>query len=496
MNRHNYLVRFIKKINLTINKLLKENLNKLNPDNFIKISRSNKFLLSLAVLIVLFISYLSIPNIYNKKEISIKLNNQLQKKLNFDFNLSENFEYNFLPRPHFIYRNSTISVNQNEISKIKELKVFISLKNLFSYENFKVRNLIIEKSNFNLDNQTYDFFTKLLDGEFKDGKLIIRDSNIFYRNKDDEVLFINKISNMEYFYDNKNLQNKIISKNEIFNLPYSIEFYKKNIDKKFFSKLNLDFLKLKINNELDFSKEVKKGFIKFTSNKDQFTSTYDVNKNNLIFNLFDVLENSDFSYEGKVNFNPFYLNLKGTVKEIDILNLLKSKSLILQLFKTEILNNKNLNIDINVYGEKSKNFSDLFNINLNSKIEEGLIDIDNSRFSWNDNVDFFLENSLIYVKDGELILDGKIIINIKNSDKVYKFLLTPKIYRNELTNIKTNFVYNFDQKVLNLNNILIDNKNNKDINKILESLIFKKNKLQNRVYLKNILNRAIKFYAG
>ncbi|MDC0352954.1 hypothetical protein OAM84_00875, partial [Candidatus Pelagibacter sp.] len=267
-------------------------------------------------------------------------------------------------------------------------------------------------------------------------------------------------------------------------------------DKKIFSKLNLDFLKLKINNELDFSKEVKKGFINFTSNKDQFTSTYDVNENNLIFNLFDVLENSDFSYEGKVNFNPFYLNLKGTVKKINILNLLKSNSLILQLFKTEILNNKNLNIDINIYGEESKNFSDLFKINLNSKIEEGLIDIDNSRFSWKDNVDFFLENSLIYVKDGELILDGKIIMNIKNSDQIYKFLLTPKIYRNELTNIKANFVYNFDQKVLNLNNILIDNKNNKDINKILESLILKKNKLQNRVYLKNILNRAIKFYAG
>ena len=133
---------------------------------------------------------------------------------------------------------------------------------------------------------------------------------------------------------------------------------------------------------------------------------------------------------------------------------------------------------------------------LDSKFKVGLIDIDNSRFSWNDNVDFFLENSLIYVKDGELILDGKIIINIKNSDKVYKFLLTPKIYRNELTNIKTNFVYNFDQKVLNLNNILIDNKNNKDINKILESLIFKKNKLQNRVYLKSMINKALAFYPG
>ena len=133
---------------------------------------------------------------------------------------------------------------------------------------------------------------------------------------------------------------------------------------------------------------------------------------------------------------------------------------------------------------------------MKTKIQEGLIDIDNTRFSWRNNIDFSLENSLVYVKDGELILDGKLIINIKNSDQVFKFLLTPKIYRNELTNIKANFVYNFDRKIANLNNILIDNKNNKDVNKILENLIFKKNKLQNRVYLKSILNKALKFYAG
>ena len=493
---HNNFVKFINKVNLIINRLIKQNLNKLNSVNFFKITKSSKFALSLAVLFVLFISYLSIPNIYNKTKISIKLNNQLQKKLNFKFNLSENFKYNFLPRPHFIYKNSTISDNQNEISRIEELKIFISLKNLFSYKNFKVLNLIIEKSNFNLNDQTYDFFAKLLDGDFKGGKLMIKDSNIFYKNKDDEVLFINKILDMEYFYDNKNLQNKTISKNEIFNLPYSIELNKNNIEKKFFSKLNLDFFKLKIDNELDFSKEVKKGLINLKLNKNKFTGIYNIDKKNLFFNLFDGLENSDLSYEGKVNFNPFYLNLEGTVKEINILHLLKSSSLILQLLKTEILNNKNLNIDLNVYGDKSKNFSNFTKIYLNAKIQEGLIDIDNSQFSWKDNVDFYLENSLIYVKDSELILDGKLIINIKNSDQVYKFLLTPKIYRNNLTNIKANFVYNFDQKIANLSNILVDNKNNKDVNKILESLIFKKNKLQNRLYLKSILNRALKLYTG
>ena len=81
MIKHNYFVKFIKKINLTINRLIKNNLNKLNSVNFYKITKSNKFFLSLVVLIVLFLSYLSIPNIYDKNEISKKLNDQLKKSL-------------------------------------------------------------------------------------------------------------------------------------------------------------------------------------------------------------------------------------------------------------------------------------------------------------------------------------------------------------------------------------------------------------------------------
>ena len=496
MIKHNYFVKFIKKVNLLINRLIKKNLNKLNSVNFFKITKSNKFFLSLVALFVLFLSYLSIPNIYDKTEIIAKLNNQLQKKLNINFDLSENFKYNFLPRPHFIFKDFSILSNQNEVSKIKELKIFISLKNLFNYKNFKVLNIIIEKSNFNLNNQTYNFFIKLLDSDYKNGKLIIKDSNVFYKNKINEVLFINKIKYMEYTYDNKNLNNKVISNNKIFNLSYSIELNKDNIKKKFFSKLNLDYLKLKIDNEIDFSNKVKKGLINFTLNKNKFTSTYDIDKNDLIFNIFDNLENSNLSYEGTINFNPFYLNLNGKNKQINILNLLDTNSLILQLLKTEILNNKNLNIDLNIYGDKFQNYSSFVKIYLNSKIQEGLIDIDNTQFSWRDNAYFSLEDSLIYVKDGELILDGKLNINIKNSIEIYKFLLTPKSDRNELTNIKVDFVYNFDQKIANLNNILIDNNSNKELNKLLESLIFKKNKLQNRLYLKSILNKALKFYAG
>ena len=132
MIKHNYFVKFIKKTNLTINRLIKKNLNKLNSANFYKITKSNKFFLFPFVLIVLFLSYLLIPNIYDKNEINIKLKEQLQKKFNLSFNLSQNFTYNFLPRPHFIYRNFSILKDEIEISKVEKLKVFISLDNLFN----------------------------------------------------------------------------------------------------------------------------------------------------------------------------------------------------------------------------------------------------------------------------------------------------------------------------------------------------------------------------
>ena len=492
----NYFIKFKKKINLIINRLIKDNLNKLNFNYLYKISKSNNFIILVTVLIVLFLSYLSLPNVYDKTEITEKLNNQLQKKFNLNFNLSQDLKYNFFPRPHFIYKNSSILKNQREISQIKELKIFITLKNLFSYKNFEVQNLIIEKSNFNLNNQTYNFFTKLLDLNLKNNKIIIKDSNIFFRNDKNEVLFINKILKMKYFYDNKSLKNMLVFKNELFNFPYSVELSKDNIKKKIFSRINIYFLKLKIDYELDFNNNEKKGLMNFTLNKNKFNATHNINKNNFIFNLFDSLENSNIFYNGKINFNPFYSKVEGNLKKINILNFLDSNSIILQLLKTQILNNKNLNLDLNIYANRSQNFGNFKKIYLNSKILEGLIDIDNTKFSWKDDVDFLLEDSLILVKDGELILDGKLNLIIKNSNEIYKFLQTPKNYRTKLKNINVNFIYNFDQKTAYLNNLIIDKNNNKNVNEVLKNFIFKENNLQNRVYIKNLLNRAIKSYAG
>ena len=109
MNKNNYFVNFINKIDLIINRIIKKNFNKLSLSSINKVLKSNKFFLSLALSIVLLLSYLLIPSFYDKNEINLKLNKELEKNLNLNFILNENFTYNFLPRPHFIYRNSSIT---------------------------------------------------------------------------------------------------------------------------------------------------------------------------------------------------------------------------------------------------------------------------------------------------------------------------------------------------------------------------------------------------
>ena len=173
-----------------------------------------------------------------------------------------------------------------------------------------------------------------------------------------------------------------------------------------------------------------------------------------------------------------------------------SNDIIAQLLKTEIFNNKNIDFKLSINADNVYNNSNFRNINLNSKIQEGLIDTDNTKFEWRNFANFELLESLIFVRDGELILDGKLKINIKDYNEVYKFLLTPKNYRNQINQIDLNFSYNFDKKIAELNDIIIDNKINQNINKILNNIIFKKEHLQNKIYFKNLLNEAIKSYAG
>ena len=84
----------------------------------------------------------------------------------------------------------------------------------------------------------------LLNSNFSNFNLEIENSNIFYRNIEKEVLFINKIDQLKYYYDLKDNKNTFEAKMRylIFHILLKLKNHKD--EKKIYTKVNFDFLKL------------------------------------------------------------------------------------------------------------------------------------------------------------------------------------------------------------------------------------------------------------
>ena len=223
MTKLNPFVKSFKNINKLINSLLEQNLNKLKFDNFKILASNNKIILTVVAVFIFFISYLLVPTIYKQDDISKELKNELLSKFNLDFTFNQKLNYNFFPRPHFTSKDSLIVKNQKNIAEINEIKIYVSLDNLFSIKNFNINEVILEKANFELNNKNSNFFFKILNNNFLDANLKIQNSNFFFRNSEKEVLFINKINNLKYYYDPNELKNILYAENEIFNTPFSLK---------------------------------------------------------------------------------------------------------------------------------------------------------------------------------------------------------------------------------------------------------------------------------
>ena len=508
MFKHKFFQKFLKKKDHYLNSLLKIKFKKRNNPSKIKIynlnflfskkklerfTSYNRSSLLLIGIIIVALSYLSIPYFYNTNKLINKVERELLKNLNIDFSLSKDFRYNFFPRPFFTFQKVSF-LNQEE--NLGEIKVNISPTQLFFSEDIKIGDVTLQNVSFNINKKNYNFFIELLKNDYSNFEFKIRNSNIFYNNIKDDILFINKINQLKYYYDKKKFSNFVIAESEIFNIPYFIKIQNNFEKKEIKNSINSDLLKLKIESQLSYKNIEKKGLIKLLYNKRKSNAEYSLSKNLFKFIYSDKLVDPNFVYKGNINFKPFFSESSGNLKEINSNQILNPNSVLVQFLKTEILNNKNLNIKTSVNANKIKSYTDLINLILKVKISEGLIDINETSLSWLDYVDFKISDSLLYVKDNNLILDAFIVIKINDYNEVYKFFQTPRNYRKKIKKIEFNLNYNFDQLSVKLNDIKIDNFIYEEVSKNLNQFIFKDNKLQNRIYFKNLMNQAIKNYAG
>ena len=90
----------------------------------------------LSAIFFLYLLYLSLPSLYDTGRVQKALYKGLLKETGLILSLSSNITYRILPSPHFYIQDTKMFYDEtdvsNEIGEIKNLRVFISQKNLFN----------------------------------------------------------------------------------------------------------------------------------------------------------------------------------------------------------------------------------------------------------------------------------------------------------------------------------------------------------------------------
>ena len=68
--------------------------------------------------------------------------------------------------------------------------------------------------------------------------------------------------------------------------------------------------------------------------------------------------------------------------------------------------------------------------------------------------------------------------------------------RKKISKVNVNFTYLFDEKNIKVKNIKVDGKTLEKSDYNFDDILLKDNNLQNKIYLKNLLNEVIKNYVG
>ena len=265
MQKSNSFSKKLGKRLLSFNNTIESYFNKLqNLKSFLKkkkLAEYQRFFYIIGPIIILTLSYFLMPTIYDKKLVVADIKDQFLERYDINIKFNEKLNYSLLPKPHFYSKNVTILNLDRDIANVENLKIFISIDRLFKINYISVKDIILKKAEFNVVKDDFSFFKKLLFVKPSEYKLTLKNSNLFFKDDEDEVLFLNKINECNFFYDYQKFHNTVSCKNELFNLPFRF-VANNNIEKnELFVKFNSRKLRLVIENFTKYQEKIKKGFL-------------------------------------------------------------------------------------------------------------------------------------------------------------------------------------------------------------------------------------------
>jgi len=495
MRKQNLLSKKIRKQILSINNLLESYFNSLR--GFIlnikrpRFDKNNKVFLAIVAVIFLTLVYFLIPTAYNKELIQKDIKNQIFQKYKINVKFGNQIQYNFFPKPHFSSKNLFLLNDQRKIGEVKNFKIFIDFRNFFNFNQIHTLDIILDKADFNIKKTDLSFFTNLLKTEPNRNRIKIKRSNIFFTNKNDEVLFINQINDSQFYYDLKNLKNILVTKSKVFNIPYKLIIGNDKLNKILDFELVSKKLVLKIENKTDYKLKNDNGSLKISFKNKNNVFDYKLSENSIDIYLNDLNK----KFKVLLEFKPFYLisNLNyQTFRVKDLLN----NPFFIEILKSQILNNKNLNAKINFDVKNIYDFNRFSNLSLKLNIEEGNYNFSESNIIWKENVKVFFSDTFLNFDKGKINLNGRTSFDVRNKDEFYKFFQIKKDLRKKIEKIDLDFNYDLNEEKISFDNLRIDDKSNSKIEEVITNFNSSNKKVLNKIIFKNLVNDILMAYFG
>ncbi len=432
--------------------------------NFRKKNPFNPIILSI-ILVFLLSLYFTIPTFYNYENFD----KEIQKKVSKDFKLNlkniSSVTYLMLPTPHFLIEECDIHFSNDpkeKILKAKHLKINVFSKNLHKKENIELKSIHLKK--VDLDLQFIDiknFYNHLKYNISK--PIYINKSNLFFRDKNKEIILISKIKNFEYFFYSQRKSKKLNVSGNLFGSNFKFN-WEKNFSNPYITTSDIKFYNPNLNISNKFNKENEnftkaKTRLRFLRNSLDLNYKFNRDSIELIDDKSKIINHSKLI--GNIKLDPFFFDLNLILSGIRIETVLNN--LFLNLYNTNLSTNLNFNgnLKINLNEINNRLFENLL-INVNFKKEK--ISLNDSSLNLKKIGKINFSDPSIYEKNQKLFIKSKIKFDVDDQEQLYRKFLIPRQNRINLNKVYFEVEYNIDDGNYFLSSINFnENKNNQII---------------------------------
>ena len=444
-----------------------------------------KLFLSIAVIFFTIISYFLIPAFYDENKIRAQLENQMLDQYNLKVKLDKTLKYGLFPKPHFLSKNTKIEYNTNDLAASNNTKIFISINNFFSSDNLKIKNLTFKQTDFKIKKSNFRFFIDLLNNDKSDYDINFLNSKFFYLDQNDDIIFLANLKKLDYLFQDSVFK-KFISKINIFNIPISLEVKHNISEKKFFTEINSQPLRLNIKDSSNYEGKNIDGQLDFTIINKNKKINYSLKNNSL--NIYTT----DKEFTSDINIKPFFLSSNLKFYQIDLKKIFKDNSILVNFLKSEILNNKNLNAEMSISSKTLKDVNFLDSIKFKIVLKEGDLFIQNLRTTFKDSLIINLDDTQLIVDNNKLKFAGIITLEFIDANNFYSHFQIGRSDRKNIKKITFGFLFNLDDEFIEVDNLKIDENTNQNLEIFIDNFNKKKENILNKIIRKNFVKSFFK----